>query len=65
MSSPATILPDFCPDCGQALNQPAEPCGYLGKLPVWCATCEGCHAPRDPSPNGQTADGDPITSTYP
>jgi hypothetical protein len=37
------MMPTVCPDCHQPLSEPAEPCGYLGNWPVWCATCEGCH----------------------
>ncbi len=33
-----------CPDCHQSLAVPQRPCGYLGRHPVWCATCEGCHS---------------------
>jgi hypothetical protein len=32
-----------CPDCRQRLDEPARPIAYLGRRPVWCATCEACH----------------------
>jgi hypothetical protein len=33
-------MSDTCPDCHQPLDQPQQPCGYLGRHEVWCATCE-------------------------
>lgn len=50
--------PTTCPDCRQKLSEPQRPCGYLGGVPAWCATCESddreqraaAHRPRqDPT----------------
>jgi len=49
-------LPENCPDCGQALNEPQRPMGKLGRFAVWCATCEGCHTPPKPPADPEPAD---------
>ena len=52
------MIDTHCPDCGQDLAEPQRSIGYLGAIPIWCATCDGCHGtgkPLKPEPPKRAA----------